>query len=367
MRTMRNDITKVKEINVELIKSALKKLGKATKAQIADETDISVATCGKILNELCASGEVLEDAITSSGYGRPAKSYVYNGNFSLVASIYVATDCGKTNISFRVCNLLGELLEESTEEMTKPTYDTLEEKITVLIGKYEKLRVISIGVPGYITDGIIGLCNFIDLMGLPLCSSLQEKFPNHKILVENDMNAAAFGFYKENCGARDTSVAFIYCPINAQTGWEKLIEENPDLKLSDEAKTMLNLSINFGAGFVSNGQILRGFTGFAGEVSFLPVICSHPADEVRASVDAVSYIIGSIVPILNPETIVLTGGYFDRQIIEEIQNRCLRIIAPQHMPQIVLRSSVYDEYVSGLFHLGMEELSSSVVLVQRRA
>ncbi len=99
----------------------------------------------------------------------------------------------------------------------------------------------------------------------------------------------------------------------------------------------------------------------------MPVICSHPADEVRASVDAVSYIIGSIVPILNPETIVLTGGYFDRQIIEEIQNRCLRIIAPQHMPQIVLRSSVYDEYVSGLFHLGMEELSSSVVLVQRRA
>ncbi len=73
MVTMRNDITKVKEINIELIKTALKNLGTATKAQIAEATDISVATCGKILNELCQSGEVLEAAVASGGYGRPAK------------------------------------------------------------------------------------------------------------------------------------------------------------------------------------------------------------------------------------------------------------------------------------------------------
>ena len=46
---MRNDITKVKKKpHTEFIKSALKSLGMATKAQIADTTGISVATCGKI-------------------------------------------------------------------------------------------------------------------------------------------------------------------------------------------------------------------------------------------------------------------------------------------------------------------------------
>lgn len=47
MQIVRNDITKVKEINVEIIKSALKRMGSSTKAQIAEETGISVATCGK--------------------------------------------------------------------------------------------------------------------------------------------------------------------------------------------------------------------------------------------------------------------------------------------------------------------------------
>ncbi|MGN1007745.1 MAG: ROK family protein [Butyricicoccus sp.] len=366
MRTMRNDITKVKEINVELIKSALKELGTATKAQIADETEISVATCGKILNELCERGEIREAAITSNGYGRPAKSYAYNGDFSLIASLYVATDCGKTTISVRVSNLLGEILEEYTNEIERATYEVLEEHMARLADQYDRLKVVSIGIPGYITNDIVGLCNFVDLMGLPLRSMLQEKFPAYKILVENDMNAAAFGFYKENYDACDTSIAFIHSPVNARTGIEKVMENNPDLELSEEQKTMINLSINYGAGFVSNGRILRGFSGFAGEVSFLPVICSSNTDKVDASVEGMAYIIGSVVPILNPEIIALTGGYFDEKIVESIVERCLRIITPQHMPKIVLRDSVYSEYMNGLFHLGLEELSSSVVLVKRK-
>ena len=82
---MRNDITKVKEINVEMIKSALKQFGEATKAQVAEATGVSVATCGKILNELCGSKEVIATTQTSAGYGRPATCYAYNGDFALVA------------------------------------------------------------------------------------------------------------------------------------------------------------------------------------------------------------------------------------------------------------------------------------------
>lgn len=367
MITIRNDITKVKEINVELIKSALKELGTATKAQIAEATEISVATCGKILNELCETEEVMEAAITSSGYGRPAKSYVYNGNYSLVACIYVATDLGKITLSAMVSNLLGEVLEEYTRDVTQMTYEVLEQTVIRLVEKHKKLRVVSIGVPGYITNDVIGLCNFIELMGLPLRNMLQERFPSIKILVENDMNAAAYGFYQGHCMDRDTTIAFIYSPINAQTGIEERLHADPNMPISSEMRTLINLSINFGAGFVSGGRILRGFTGFAGEVSFLPVVRPQDPDPAKASVETMAHIIGSIVPILNPEIIALTGGYFDKKTVEEIYARCLRLIAPQHMPQIILRDNVHDEYVSGLINLALEELSCGVMLVKRKA
>lgn len=367
MLAMRNDITKVKEINVELIKSALKESGAATKAQIAEETGISVATCGKILNELCETGEVLEDATISGGYGRPAKNYVYNGNFSLIACVYVATDCGKTTISAMVSNLLGERQEEYTRELDAVTYEVLEQTIARLVEKHSKLRVVSVGIPGYITDDVVGLCNFVDLMGLPLRGMLQEKFSDIRILVENDMNAAAYGFYQNNCRGRDTTIAFIYSPIDPQTGIERVLGGNSGVELSEEQRTLVNLSINFGAGFVSGGRILRGFSGFAGEVSFLPAVRRQELDSVSASVEAMSHIIGSIVPILNPETIALTGGYFDKETVDEIRARCLRLIAPQHMPQIILRDNIHDEYVWGLLHLALEELSCGVMLVLRKA
>ena len=364
---MRNDITKVKEINVEMIKSALKQLGEATKAQIAEENGISVATCGKILNELCESQEVIETSPISAGYGRPAMCYTYNGDYALVACIYIASDMGKMLISSKVCNLLGEVQEEYTKEIDQANFDVLEQAIEKLVSMYQKIRSVAIGIPGYITNGTVGLCNFIDLMGLPLREMLQNRFPDIKILVENDMNAAAYGFYKRNYSDKEATVAFLYSPLNAQTGVEQLRKNGEDVVLNSEQQTLLQYSVNYGAGFVSGGRILRGFSGFAGEVSFLPIVRELTAENGGTSVAIMAYIIGSIVPILNPETIALTGSYFDEIRLKAIQQKCLEIIAPQHMPKIILLDDVHEEYVNGLINLALEELSCEIMLVAQRA
>lgn len=367
MQIVRNDITKVKEINVEIIKSSLKRMGSSTKAQIAEETGISVATCGKILNELCDSREVIETAQTSAGYGRPAKCYAYNGNFALVACIYIASDMGKVLLSAKVSNMLGEVQEEYTLEIGRASFDVLETTVGRLVEKHDTLRAVAIGIPGYITDGVVGLCNFIDLMGLPLRDMLQEKFPQLKIQVENDMNAAAYGFYKGNCNEKETTVAFIYSPIDARTGLEEMRTGSAEVELNNEQRTLLQYSVNYGAGFVSSGKILRGFSGFAGEVSFLPIVRELASENLQASVEVVAYIIGSIVPILNPEIVALTGSYFDEKNVETIRSRCLELISPQHMPQIILRDDVHEEYVNGLINLALEELSCGIMLVTQRA
>lgn len=361
MVTMRNDITKVKEINIELIKSALKNLGTATKAQIAEATDISVATCGKILNELCHTGEALEAAVASGGYGRPAKSYVYNGNYAFIACIYAEMVKGRTKISTVVSNLLGELQGESTQEADDVTYETLEEQIAVLLRKYPKLRAVAIGIPGYITNDVVDLCNFVSLMGVPLQSRLQEKFSEVRILVENDMNAAAFGFYRSKDMDKNATIAFIYSPVEPVKKLEVKMKERED----EKRNKLLSFGINFGAGFVSGGKILRGATGFAGEVAFLPMPCIAEKKEIEVTVETMAYIIGSIVPILNPEIIALTGVFFNEENIEKIRVSCLRLISPQHMPQIMMRDDIHDDYVNGLLNLALEELACSVALVER--
>jgi len=362
MLTLRNDITKVKEINVELIKSSLKHLGTATKAQIAEDTDISVATCGKILNELCETGEVLEAEITSGGYGRPAKSYFYNGNYSVVACIYAENEKQKAHLSVVVSNLLGEIIKEVSSDVSDVTYELLEDNISELMGRYPNLRAVAIGIPGFITDDAVELCDFVSLMGIPLQSRLQEKFPPLQIVVENDMNAAAYGFYRNSCWGQNTTIGFIYSPINPLTEAEIKMKGRESVK----GNNLLNYGINFGAGFVSGGKILRGATGFSGEVAFLPMTNLTGEKPHEVTEEMMAYIIGSIVPILNPQVIALTGVYFDIEQIDEMRGRCLRLISSQHMPEIIMRNDIHEDYVDGLLSLALEALSCGIALIERQ-
>jgi len=362
MLTLRNDITKVKEINVELIKSSLKHLGTATKAQIAEDTDISVATCGKILNELCKTGEVLESEITFGGYGRPAKSYVYNGNYSVIACIYAENEKQTAHLSVVVSNLLGEIIEEVSSDVSDVTCELLEDNVGELVGRYSNLRAVAIGIPGFITNDIVDLCNFVNLMGIPLQCQLQEKFPQLQIVVENDMNAAAYGFYRNSCWGQNTTIGFIYSPVNPLTE----VEIKMKGRESVNGNNLLNYGINFGAGFVSGGKILRGATGFSGEVAFLPMANLTGEKPHEVTEEMMAYIIGSIVPILNPQVIALTGVYFNIEQIDEIRERCFRLISSQHMPEIIMRNDIHEDYVDGLLSLALKALSCGIALIERQ-
>ncbi len=140
---------------------------------------------------------------------------------------------GRTKISTVVSNLLGELQGETTQEADDVTYETLEEQIEVLIREYPKLRAVAIGIPGYITDDVVDLCNFVSLMGVPLQSRLQEKFPGLRVLVENDMNAAAFGFYRSGSVEKNATLAFIYSPVEPVKRLEEKVNEQEMKNVTD--------------------------------------------------------------------------------------------------------------------------------------
>jgi hypothetical protein len=258
---------------------------------------------------------------------------------------------------------LGEVRHEQAQEVEDVTEDLILRELSGLKDLFPGLSSVAVGIPGYILEGVIDLCNFAGLIGLPLEKHLREKFPDLKIFVENDTNAAAYGYYQEMCRKTPTPVAYLYSPEKPKSGLEKL----PFGMLTPEQERRLQQGLEFGAGFVSEGQILRGATGFAGEVSFVPMAHIVNQDQEEGKLRMAAHIVASIVPILNPGILVLSGGFFTSERVEKVKEYCGELIAPQHMPRFVVREEIHDDYVKGLIHLALAELSCGVALVERRS
>jgi len=98
---------------------------------------------------------------------------------------------------------------------------------------------------------------------------------------------------------------------------------------------------------VINGQVLQGASHFAGEVSFLPVPQGNDVPVITKMVNLVR----SLVAVINPATIALSGVQISPEVIAEVGRQCLLTIPPQHMPQLVYRQSIQPDYLIGIAEL----------------
>jgi glucokinase len=108
----------------------------------------------------------------------------------------------------------------------------------------EQLKGIGIGVPGFIQmkEGVIrNSNNLASLENFPIREELSRRLAT-KVILENDANAAALG--------------------------EKWIGAGCDV----DDLVLLTLGTGIGGGIVSNGDILRGHLGMAGELGHITVV-----------------------------------------------------------------------------------------------
>ncbi|MFE5429676.1 ROK family protein [Peribacillus simplex] len=343
MNQVISNTTKIKQINVEMVKDALIELKYGTKQTISSETGLSVATCGNILNELVESGEVIEVDLEQPSGGRPARRFMYNANYCYVACIYVSYEEGVNKITHAVTNLVGEIIEEDSVIVDSVSYESIVSLIDKLVAKYEIIKAIGMGVPAVVCDGdVVGNCDIKELSNLPLQKQLKKLFPI-EIIVENDMNLKALGFYRKQNFHNSKSIAVINFP-------------------KDNC---------IGSGIIVDGHIIKGNTNFAGEVSYLPLGLSQ--DDLIKELEkddqflrlAVK-IITSIITVINPATIALTGELVRSDMIEEIISGCLKIVPKEHMPEIIVRENIHDDYINGLVSVTIESLACDVQLVKKR-
>ncbi|GMA98002.1 ROK family protein [Pelosinus sp. IPA-1] len=337
-----NNAIRVKQVNVELVKTALKALTIGTKLTIANATGLSVATCGNILNELSERGEAIEADLEQSNGGRPARRFMYNANYSYIACIYVSNDGGVYKTTHVVTNLTGEIIEKNAAGVEIINFEVIDNLIEKLIYNYENIKAIGIGIPGIIHRGIIGAVDIEELADLPLATRLKDKY-NLKVIVENDVNLIAYGFYKKQNYDDDKTIAVVNFPKDNGSG----------------------------AGIIVEGHIIRGNTNFAGEVSYLPFDKSRE-EQIKQTNSAVvcfplmAKTIGSIIAVINPETIVITGGLIRSNMQEDFSVACGKTIPPEHMPQIIIQEDMQEDYINGLVSITLESLNCDIQLIERR-
>ncbi|WP_248630978.1 ROK family protein [Paenibacillus riograndensis] len=329
-------------MNKELVRQALKTMKQGTKSMLAQATGLSVATCGNILNELIDTGELLELDMEESSGGRPARLYRYNVNFSYIACIIIRAGVKTHSLTYTVANLAGEAIKEGYQETDRMEPDMIEKLVDQLIGEFPQIRAVGIGVPGAVNQGIINVSDIKELINVPLEASIRDKH-GVEVIMDNDMNLTVYGFYQKQGYDEEKSVAVV---------------------------TFIEGCFP-GAGMMVDGHILRGSTRFAGEIAFLPFGMSHE-EQFRQLHERTTFYslagraVSSLIAIMNPETIALTGSLVEPADVELIRQECLKYIPEMHMPQLMLLENPHENYMYGLITMTLESLSYSLQLIEKR-
>jgi hypothetical protein len=332
-----SNTAQVKRHNKLLVLNALKALPQGTKMNVATITGLSVATCNTILNEMTASGEIIEvgNEITGAyGVGRPSSAYRFNENYSYICCIHLTYENKNKILSYAIVNLRGEVLKKNSIVANKIDYSVLERLIEEQTNRYENIKAIGIGIPGVANRRHeIEQCDMKELEGCFLQDDLASRF-SMNVVVENDMNLIAYGFYQNNEYPEATSIAAV-------------------------SFYMDNLP---GAGIIVDGKIIKGSTNFAGEVTCLPFGCTieELAELLHSDVKKIQIIVKticSLAVIINPEAVVLTGGVLGASMLEDIYTECSKIISARHIPKLSFIESADEYYLFGLISLTLETIN----------
>lgn len=335
---MNANTMRLKELNTEKIRYTMRNESVWTKSLLAKVTGLSVATCGNVLKALLASGEIIEVEQGDSTGGRPSRQFVYNKAYGFLLLLYIRVEKGVKSMHYRVSNLLGETVDTYDLIYKQIGIEEIEETIENVLKTYDQLKAISIGIPAVINKGVASdITDFHELSDVDLQSYLEKQF-ELPVAIENDVNVVAMGYFSSNGFEEEDAIAYIYYPQDGCSGM----------------------------GVVVGGNIIRGNSFFAGEVSFLKNI--YQRDDRYNKQQQYVHIattVNAVICVLNPKGIVLSSGDFDQPLVDKIREEVLKIIPLEHMPEITMNNDFHEDYMAGLSEIGFELISCDIKIVER--
>lgn len=229
--------------NTSLVLRTLRQLGPATRAELAKRTGLAKATVGVIVSALEEIGAVVEEETRSGGRGRPGTPVALRGERFVGLGLELNVDY----VSAVVLDLAGDVrLSETRPVATAPDEDGLlaltREACERIAADGGRLVGATVAVPGLVRgdDRTVAWAPNVGLAGDGLAARVEELL-RCPVQVLNDANCAAYA--EAHHGAATDVRHALY----------------------------LTGTVGIGAGIVDGGELVRGESGFAGEVGHMPV------------------------------------------------------------------------------------------------
>jgi predicted NBD/HSP70 family sugar kinase len=243
----------LREVGRLRVLKALHATPRSSRPELVRVTGLSRATVSSLIADLIAIGLVTEDEGPEDPEphrtGRPAQS------LSLVpsAGCAIGADIGHQHVRVILCDLFGAVLWEHwvAKEVDRAPEETLD-LVAVLVGRalqetgVARSRVLGIGAgiasPVEKGSGALGAEGIMPgWVGMRLTDELRRRTAL-PVRVTNDANAGALAERMYGAGRQTGDMVYV------------------------------RLSAGIGAGIVSNGRLLVGARGLAGEIGHLPLI-----------------------------------------------------------------------------------------------
>lgn len=248
----RIDQAAMRSAHLGLILRQLRTHGGRSRARLAAETGLSKATLTSLIQELTDRGLVTESAPDRDGtVGRPGLIVNLDGRRVAAIGVEINVDY----LSVTAVDLTGVVIRENTAPIAAASLsvsavlDRIAMAVRRVLDSVRAAEMIVVGVtvaPPGVIDYDAGTVRFAANLGwrdVPLVSALSDRLgrTTPPIHLENDAKLAALAEYAS------------YVPRGIQ-----------DL-------LFLTSDMGVGAGIIAGGRLVRGWSGFSGEVGHLPL------------------------------------------------------------------------------------------------
>lgn len=248
----------VRHINEIRALEALFRNGPMSRADLARELDVTRATASSVVAALVKNNFLIERTSVKktapthekkpNKTGRPGTYICLNSNHAF----FIGADIGVGRITISVINLTAEVVK--THSLFYDVSDTNASKISTLVADSVKETIETLGIKNSVNGLNIIVPGLVDLQGtvkrapalswknIPLCEMVQSLLTEVEVKgLENDANAFAFADIQNNTASNTLEAVYLF------------------------------LDAGLGGCIISDGNIHRGFHGYAGEIGHIVV------------------------------------------------------------------------------------------------
>ena len=274
------DQATVRRLNLGLLMRSLAGGGPRSRARLAEDTGLNKATVSSLVTELVDRGLVTEGIIQRHGVGRPGRMIEVNTGVVRCIGLELNVDylAGViTDLTGRVLarhRLTLPMLELGPAKAMGQVAELADKLVTDCGATPDQVKTLHLSLPGLIDidAGVLAYGPNLHWRQVDVVHTLMGRlgWSGTRIAVDNDANLGAMAEYASGPSAGSFNLLYLVGEIGV------------------------------GAGMIINGRIIRGATGFAGEVGHMPIGdpemlcgcgrrgCWETAVGMNAVIDAVS-------------------------------------------------------------------------------